>query len=191
MAEPQILSSKHYPYTHSRYAPRSAHSPRVAAIASPNATHAIRPCPRHHRPRRNRFLLGLGSNLPLSPKSHPIDCLERLFAWLYRHPQIAILQASPIYRNPPFGFTAQGDFYNALLLCESDMGLREVFGLMFYAERRFGRGRKRAFKNAPRTLDIDLIFFNDMRVNLPSLQLPHRFYKDRASVLVPLSFMEI
>lgn len=156
----EVLSSKHYPYKSSK--------------------------PTTHR---NMFILGLGSNVAMGRKSS-IDILESVYLWLFSHSQIHIVQTSPIWRNPPFGFKLQSDFYNALLVCESDLGLIEIYRLMFYLERRFGRGRKRVFKNAPRTLDIDLILFNTLRLRWKHLCVPHRFYTQRSSVMLPLSFIE-
>lgn len=155
-----ILSSKHYPFQAS-----------------------------YTKQWRNMAVFSLGSNIPKAHK-HSIMILESLFMWLKAHSRLHICATSPIWRNPPFGFKMQNDFYNAIMICQSDMGLREIYRLMFYAERRFGRGRKRAFKNAPRTLDIDLIYFNTLRVNLSHLQIPHKHYKECPSVMLPLSFME-
>lgn len=159
MAQAEILDSKHYPYR--------AHSLKQW---------------------RNVFVLSLGSNVAKSYSSS-IMTLESLFTWLGAKRTLEILETSPIWRNPPFGFVEQDYFYNAIMVCGSNMGLAEVYRLMFYAERRFGRGRKRAFKNAPRSLDVDLIYFNTLRVRFAHLQVPHRFYKERASVMLPLSFI--
>lgn len=156
----KILDSKHYPYE---------------ALSN-----------KHYR---NVFVLGLGSNTAKSNTSS-VDILESTFKWLYNNPKIHILCTSPILRNPPFGYTRQNDFYNAIMLCESNMPIRDIYTLMFYIERRFARRRKRDFKNAPRTLDVDLICFNALRLNLGHLQLPHRFYTQRVSVMLPLSFID-
>lgn len=138
---------------------------------------------------RNEFILSLGSNMSKGRQTS-VDILESMFMRLFAHKRIEILNTSPIWCNPPFGFIAQDDFYNAVMVCGSDMGLGEIYKFIFYTERYFGRGRKRAFKNAPRTLDIDLICFNNMRLHLPHLHIPHRFYKERPSVMLPLSFIE-
>ncbi|MCX2717036.1 2-amino-4-hydroxy-6-hydroxymethyldihydropteridine diphosphokinase [Helicobacter sp. MIT 21-1697] len=166
----QILSSKHYPY--------SLHKkPQKFALAK----------------YRNIFVLGLGSNQGLSTllnEKGSIAILESVFMWFNAHSHIEILHTSPLWRNPPFGFKNQDDFYNAIMVCGSNLSLVEIYGLIFYIERRFGRARKRAFKNAPRTLDIDIIFFNALRIKRPYLQVPHSLYESRASVMLPLSFIE-
>lgn len=131
----------------------------------------------------HRITLGLGSNQGQSMK-----ILESVFRHISKHSQMQILWSSPIWRNPPFGYTQQNDFYNAVLIIATSLSVREVYALIFYIERRFGRGRKRAFKNAPRTLDIDLIFYDEVRINGGDLIIPHRCYAQRASVMLPLSF---
>lgn len=166
----KILSSKHYPYTYKFFKHKNFKSSSYKAC-------------------RNIFVLGLGSNMALKNRGS-VEILESAFTWLDSHPRIRILQSSPIWRNPPFGFALQNDFYNAVLVCESDLSLVEIFGLMFYMERRFGRGRKRVFKNAPRTLDVDLILFNTLNLQWKHLYVPHRFYTQRSSVMLPMSFIE-
>lgn len=165
MKNAQILSSKHYPFR--------AFTQHLEAKTQG----------------RNIFVLGLGSNMGYGVKSS-IDILESAFMWLDSVSYIKILRTSPIWRNPAFGFRAQNDFYNAVMICQSHKNIRHIYALIFYIERRFARGRKRAFKNAPRTLDIDIIFFNTLRLKYPHLHIPHRFYHQRASVMLPLSFIE-
>lgn len=160
--KPQILSAKHYPYIL-----KSAHM----------------------RDMRNYFVLGLGSNLAKA-HSNSINVLENVFRFFASHTSIRICRTSPIWRNPAFGYKKQNDFYNAIMLCESSLNVLEVYRLIFYVERRFGRGRKRTFKNAPRIIDIDLIFFNKLRLKRDYLHIPHRFCFERPSVFVPLSFIE-
>ncbi|WP_334085227.1 2-amino-4-hydroxy-6-hydroxymethyldihydropteridine diphosphokinase [Helicobacter typhlonius] len=163
-----IISSKHYPYTTVRFYNASS---------------------THHKQWRNEFILSLGSNMPKN-KCDSIAILELLFIRFNANKRIEILATSPIWRNPPFGFKAQNDFYNAIMICGSNMGLGEVYRLIFYSERYFGRGRKRTFKNAPRTLDVDLVCFNSLRVKLPRLQIPHSGYFARPSIMLPLSFIK-
>lgn len=139
-------------------------------------------------PHKQRFThkitLSLGSN-----QGKSIEILERVFRWLTHHSCIQILYTSPIWRNPPFGFTDQNDFYNVILCFSSSLNIVQIYQLIFYIERRFGRGRKRAFKNAPRTLDVDLIFFDEVILCREYLFIPHREYDKRVSVLLPLSFV--
>lgn len=68
------------------------------------------------------------------------------------------------------------------------MCLMEFYGFVFYMERIFGRLRKREFKNAPRTLDIDILFFNDTFIRSKKLNIPHLHWSKRDSVLIPLLY---
>ncbi|WP_120944059.1 MULTISPECIES: 2-amino-4-hydroxy-6-hydroxymethyldihydropteridine diphosphokinase [Helicobacter] len=132
-------------------------------------------------PLKNRATLGIGSNVGDSKK-----IFEALWLYLTRHRLFSRLHSSPLYLNPAFGYTKQRDFTNATLSFDTALGVLELFRLVFYLERRWGRARKRPFKNAPRTLDIDMLFFNRMVYKQPYLTLPHPKWKQRASVLVPL-----
>ena len=68
------------------------------------------------------------------------------------------------------------------------MCLIEFYRFVFYTERIFGRGRKREFKNAPRILDIDILFFNDIFIRSEKLNIPHLHWNKRDSVLIPLLY---
>lgn len=135
---------------------------------------------------RNKVLLGIGGNVG--------DCksrFSRLFRQIQKDCRFGILSTSPIYINPPFGYLEQNDFYNATIQLETNQSVLEVFRMIFYWERRFDRPRKRVFRNAPRTLDIDLLWFNQIKIKRPYLFVPHKEWKKRESVLIPLSLQTI
>lgn len=126
-------------------------------------------------------MLGIGGNIG--------NCIKRfrdLFLQIQKHNAFCIISTSPIYKNPAFGFVEQNDFFNATMQISTHQNMVEVFRMIFYWERRFGRPRKRAFKNAPRTLDIDLLWFNQISINRPYLTLPHSHWDKRESTLIPL-----
>lgn len=133
----------------------------------------------------NDVLLGIGGNV-----GNCVRRFEFLFRKICSDVRFMILSTSPIYRNPAFGYTHQPDFYNATMQLSTSCGMVEVFRMIFYWERCFGRGRKREFKNAPRTLDIDLIFFNRIKITRPYLHIPHPFWQERESVVLPLELQE-
>ena len=130
---------------------------------------------------KNIIVLGIGANIGDVKRT-----FFHLLAWFLRHPRFSVLKTSPIYQNPAFGYENQPDFYNSLLVLKTSLNLRNIFSLIFYLERKFGRTRKRAFKNAPRKLDIDLIFYNQVILKQPYLTIPHREYQNRESVLIPM-----
>lgn len=131
----------------------------------------------------NTTIIALGGNL-----KSPIRTFKSLFLKLKQNAKIRILSTSPIYKNPPFGFHNQPFFYNATMLLATSMCLMEFYAFIFYMERIFGRGRIRAFRNAPRTLDIDIIFFNDIFMKSTKLNIPHTQWQGRDSVLIPLIY---
>ncbi|WP_104712686.1 2-amino-4-hydroxy-6-hydroxymethyldihydropteridine diphosphokinase [Helicobacter cetorum] len=135
---------------------------------------------------KNRVVLGLGANM-----KNPLKTLEQCYLWLKNHSAIGKVFSSPIYLNPPFGYLKQAPFYNATLVLRTSLNLRKFFALVFYIERRFGRKRKREFKDAPRTLDIDIIAFNKIVLNQAYLTLPHPKWSERESVLVPLALQQV
>ncbi len=132
--------------------------------------------------KRHRALLGIGGNL-----GDVLRRFEHLFIDLKRKRVLTIVETSPVLKNPPFGFLEQDDFLNALILVETNMTPRELLKYVLRVEKRFGR--KRLFKDAPRTLDIDLIFYENVTMQSKELTLPHPGWMQRSSVLIPLSMM--
>ncbi len=133
--------------------------------------------------RGHKVLLGIGGNV-----GDVVRRFEHLYWHLRRSPFIVIVQTSPILRNPPFGYTDQPDFYNALLLIKTYLGPQALLDYILAVEKHFGR--KRSFKNAPRTLDIDMIKYAKRTMATPKLILPHPYWMTRSSVLMPLVWMK-
>ena len=98
-----------------------------------------------------------------------------------------IVKSSPILKNPPFGFLDQNDFYNSVIVLKTNLSPRGVLKFLLYTERRFKR--ERFFKNSPRTLDLDIIFYDDKKFRSRDLTIPHPQWDRRNSVLIPLSFI--
>jgi 2-amino-4-hydroxy-6-hydroxymethyldihydropteridine diphosphokinase len=113
--------------------------------------------------------------------------IDRLLIFLKRDPMLSLHQVSPILKNPPFGFLDQEDFYNAILKVSTHLNARAFLKHLLAIEKKFGR--KRSFQDAPRTLDLDMIFFDDITMEHKDLTLPHPAWYKRESVLIPLSYM--
>jgi 2-amino-4-hydroxy-6-hydroxymethyldihydropteridine diphosphokinase len=128
-------------------------------------------------------LLGIGGNV-----GDTMRRFEHLFWYFKRSKFIYIVESSPILKNPAFGYIEQDDFYNALLLIETPLEAKRLLDYLFRVERLFGR--KRSFANAPRTLDIDIIFYENSMIDTKDLTLPHPGWMKRSSVLIPLSTMK-
>lgn len=110
-----------------------------------------------------------------------------LLFFLQRDTQLSIHAISPILKNPPFGYTQQEDFYNAVIHVSTHLSPRACLKHLLAIEKKFGR--KRSFQDAPRTLDLDMIFFDDVVMNHKDLTLPHPGWWQRDSVLIPLSLI--
>ena len=132
---------------------------------------------------KNYCILGLGGN-----KGNVLETFYKLFFRIQK--KNAIIHKSIFYKNPPFGYTQQDDFYNAILWLKTQKSLAEFFAYTAYLERIFGRARKRDFKNAPRTLDIDIVGFKNKKIVLKHLQIPHKEWIKRESVKIPLLWGE-
>lgn len=98
---------------------------------------------------------------------------------------VRILNASSIYRTFPEGFCFQPSFLNQVLAAETSLSPLELLEASKQIERRLNRIRP--FPNAPRTIDIDLLFYNNVVMDTPTLTLPHPRVAERAFVLVPLA----
>jgi 2-amino-4-hydroxy-6-hydroxymethyldihydropteridine diphosphokinase len=131
----------------------------------------------------HRVLLGIGGNI-----GDVVRRFEHLFHYLKRSFLVRVIETAPIVKNPPFGYTEQGDFYNSLLLIETFLSPRALLRYVLRVEKIFGR--KRLFKDGPRTLDIDIIFYENVKMETKELTLPHPGWRERESVLIPLSMME-
>ena len=96
--------------------------------------------------------------------------------------------ASRLYRTPPWGYTAQPDFINAVVRYRSNLAPLALLDLLQVVEHQ--QGRERPFKNAPRTLDLDLLAYDDLHLDHPRLTLPHPGICARAFVLRPLADLD-
>jgi 2-amino-4-hydroxy-6-hydroxymethyldihydropteridine diphosphokinase len=131
----------------------------------------------------HRVLLGIGGNI-----GDVVRRFEHLFYYFKRSSFLRVIETAPILKNPPFGYTEQGDFYNSLVLIETFLSPKALLRYLLRVEKAFGR--KRLFKDGPRTLDIDIIFYENVKMETKALTLPHPGWKERASVLIPLSMMK-
>lgn len=128
---------------------------------------------------RKYVLLGIGGNV-----GNVLSTFRKLTKRLsYKN---AIIAYSPFVKNPAFGYIEQDDFYNGIIVIKTSMCYADFFSYCMYLERIFGRARKRPFKNAPRSLDIDVLGFKNIFINLAHLQIPHKEWFKRESVLIPL-----
>ena len=131
----------------------------------------------------HKSLLGIGGNI-----GDVVRRFEHLLCYLKRSAFISVIETGPILKNPPFGYVEQGDFYNSLLLVETQLTPKALLRYVLRVEKLFGR--KRLFKDGPRTLDIDILFYENVKMDTKDLILPHPEWMKRNSVLIPLLHMK-
>jgi len=124
--------------------------------------------------------LGLGSNL-----QQPVAQLKDALGRLGLVEGIEILNASGLYRTPPWGDDKQDDFINAVVQIETDLGPIPLLRVLQSIENEMGRQRS-GRRWGPRLIDIDLLLYADQQVQSEELELPHPRMHERAFVLIPL-----
>jgi 2-amino-4-hydroxy-6-hydroxymethyldihydropteridine diphosphokinase len=101
--------------------------------------------------------------------------------------QAALLARSSDYATPPWGNEQQARFVNACIEIETSLDPHALLFTLQKIERKFGRDRSTEVRWGPRTLDLDLIAYDDVSLQRPELTLPHPRLFERAFVLVPLA----
>jgi 2-amino-4-hydroxy-6-hydroxymethyldihydropteridine diphosphokinase len=130
-----------------------------------------------------RAFIGLGSNL-----AHPRRQLAKALARLRALPGTRLLAVSPNYATAPVGGPAQPDYVNAVAMIETTLAPRALLAQLQAIERRQHRRRDAAVpRNAPRTLDLDLLLYGARRIRSQQLTVPHPRMHERAFVLRPLT----
>ena len=127
-----------------------------------------------------RCFIALGANL-----GDPVVTVNAAILALRGLAQTEFIVASSLYRTAPVGLKHQPDFINAVVELVAVSSAPTLLEALFAIEERFGR--QRSVKNAPRTLDLDLLLYGDIVSDDPQLTLPHPRLHERAFVLAPLA----
>jgi 2-amino-4-hydroxy-6-hydroxymethyldihydropteridine diphosphokinase len=101
--------------------------------------------------------------------------------------QAGLLARSADYATPPWGGQQQERFINACIEIDTSLDPHALLFTLHRIEKKFGRERAREKRWGPRTLDLDLIAYDDVAIDKPELTLPHPRLFERAFVLVPLA----
>lgn len=128
----------------------------------------------------NTAYIALGANL-----GDPASTIRAAFGALANLPESRVVHCSSLYRTAPVGILDQPEFVNAVTQLETTLAPEALLDALLDIEQRFGRIR--AEKDGPRTLDLDLLLYNDQFLDLPRLTLPHPRLHLRAFVLQPLA----
>ncbi len=126
-----------------------------------------------------RAYIGLGANLGAA-RATLMQAAERLAGL----PQSRLVACSSHYGSAPVGYADQPDFINAVIALDTGLGPLELLHALQSIET--AQGRVRSFRNAPRTLDLDLLLHGETRADSAELTLPHPRLHERAFVLLPL-----
>ncbi len=133
--------------------------------------------------KKHTVVLGIGGNI-----GNVKMIFNKLFLAFKNDSRFDIQSTAPILKNPPFGYENQDYFFNSLIKIKTNLSPISILNAMQRYENRFHR--KRSFRNAPRTLDIDIIFFDKLKINYPRLIIPHKDWSNRPSVTIPLDFLK-
>ena len=122
--------------------------------------------------------LSLGTNLG--------DRLENLRAAVSAlTPDLPVKAESPVYETEPWGYINQPAFLNMVIRVETDLLPLVLLARLKALEQ--GLGRIPTFPNGPRLIDLDILFYDDLTLDVPPLSIPHPRLHERAFVLVPLN----
>jgi len=121
--------------------------------------------------------LALGSNL-----GNRLSNLKEAIAAL--PPQMEVKAKSAVYETPPWGYEDQPKFLNQVLKATTYLDPEPLLKHLKRLE--VALGRKETFQNGPRLIDIDILFYDELILNKPSLVIPHPRLQERGFVLLPL-----
>lgn len=122
--------------------------------------------------------LGLGANL-----GNPRETLHAAIGWLAQQAHVTLRALSSFYRSAPVQASGN-DYYNCALALETTLSPFQLLAVCAAGEDYFGR--RRSYRNAPRTLDIDILLYDQLSLDSANLIIPHPRLTERAFVLLPL-----
>jgi 2-amino-4-hydroxy-6-hydroxymethyldihydropteridine diphosphokinase len=130
-------------------------------------------------PAAQRAYVGLGANLGAARAA-----LQAAVAAIATLPQTLLVARSGDWRSAPV--QAEGpDFINAVVAVDTSLAPHDLLARLQDIEQ--AHGRSRPYRNAPRTLDLDLLLYGSLQLDTPELTLPHPRLHERAFVLQPLA----
>ncbi|MBF00156.1 2-amino-4-hydroxy-6-hydroxymethyldihydropteridine diphosphokinase [Flavobacterium coralii] len=128
---------------------------------------------------QNRVILSLGSNIGSRQGN-----LEACIAYIHHH-IATVVSVSAVYETPAWGFNGD-DFYNCCIVVHTQKTAEDLLAALLEAENKAGRVRQEGEGYSSRTIDIDIIAFNDEVFQADTLQVPHPRMQGRSFVLYPL-----
>ena len=147
---------------------------KVAAAFEPAGSRVTGPAAR-----TASVFIGIGANLGQA-RATVMQAMRDVAAL----PHTTLLRASSLYRTAPIDSTGP-DYVNAVVEIATALAAHALLAQLLALENRAGRARP--YRNAPRTLDLDILLYGDQAINTPTLTLPHPRMMQRAFVLIPLA----
>lgn len=135
----------------------------------------------------SQVYIGLGSNLGRDIGANyqtPRIQLDNALEAIAQHPQIELLKVSSFYQTKAIAPTGQPDYINAAARLETDLSPLELLDFLQSVENRQGRVRTQRW--GPRTLDLDILLYDQVIEHSDRLTIPHPRLHERAFVLAPL-----
>lgn len=126
-----------------------------------------------------RAFIAFGANI-----GDPAASFEHACAALAALPDTTVVRRSSLYRSAPVGVEDQPDFINGVIEVRTGIAPDALLAHLLDIERE--AGRRRDSHCAPRTLDLDLLLYDERVIHVPGLEVPHPRMHQRAFVLVPL-----
>ncbi|WP_423408699.1 2-amino-4-hydroxy-6-hydroxymethyldihydropteridine diphosphokinase [Heyndrickxia sp. MSNUG] len=127
----------------------------------------------------NQAYIALGSNM-----GDRYEYLKKAILLLEGHEEISVVNTSSIYETDPVGFTDQDQFLNMAVKVSTNLHPYELLDVCLKIEEKLGR--KREIRWGPRTLDLDILLYNQENIETEKLTIPHPRMDERAFVILPL-----
>ena len=131
----------------------------------------------------HKVYLGLGSNM-----SNPLKQLKDAIFSINNIEKTSVQKKSNVYESLPVGYLNQPNFFNQVISIETDLLPKEL--LQHFQEIEKKQKRIKKIFNGPRTIDIDILLFDDLCINEKGLVIPHPRMLERAFVMIPLLEIE-
>lgn len=128
----------------------------------------------------HQVYLGLGSNL-----GERKELIQKAIT-LVNERIGTITRQSSLIETEPWGFESSHKFLNGVILCETALTPREVLKETQQIERELGRKKKTTLTYKDRPIDIDILLYDDLKVDEPDLKIPHPLMHQRDFVMIPL-----
>jgi len=129
---------------------------------------------------KHQVYLGLGSNL-----GERKELIQKAIT-LVNERIGTVTRQSSLIETEPWGFESSHKFLNGVILCETALTPREVLKGTQQIERELGRKKKTTLTYKDRPIDIDILLYDDLKVDEPDLKIPHPLMHQRDFVMIPL-----